>query len=94
MAMGKLAVYGDLLDMGVRVAVRAYTHCPQTARMYYKPPSTTPPTTTTATTSSSRCSRFSSPCADESAAAGKSRKKQQEAACRVALDVSDIILHM
>uniref|UniRef100_A0A0D9UW86 Uncharacterized protein n=1 Tax=Leersia perrieri TaxID=77586 RepID=A0A0D9UW86_9ORYZ len=89
MAMGKLAVYGDLLDMGVRVAVRAYTHCPQTARMYYKPPSTP----STAATASSRCSRSSSSssCADES---DVTSRKQQEAACRVALDVADIMLHM
>jgi hypothetical protein len=27
--------------MGVRVAARFHSHCPQTARMYYKPPQTT-----------------------------------------------------
>uniref|UniRef100_A0A0D9UW89 Uncharacterized protein n=1 Tax=Leersia perrieri TaxID=77586 RepID=A0A0D9UW89_9ORYZ len=91
MAMGKLAVYGDLLDMGVRVAVRAYTHCPQTARMYYKPPSTPSPPTT------SRCSRSSSSssCADESDVTSRKQQQQQqkqEAACRMALDVADIIL--
>ncbi|KAJ4812961.1 hypothetical protein LUZ62_025527 [Rhynchospora pubera] len=30
----------ELLDMGVRIAARFHSHCPQTARMYYKPPST------------------------------------------------------
>ncbi|KAJ4760502.1 hypothetical protein LUZ62_070877 [Rhynchospora pubera] len=35
--MGK---YAELLDMGVRIAARFHSHCPQTARMYYKPPST------------------------------------------------------
>lgn len=30
--------------MGARIAVRSYSHCPQTGRMYYKPPSTTPAT--------------------------------------------------
>ncbi|KAH7650599.1 SGNH hydrolase-type esterase domain-containing protein [Dioscorea alata] len=35
--MGK---YVELLDMGVRIAARFHSHCPQTARMYYKPPST------------------------------------------------------
>ncbi|KAG2687120.1 hypothetical protein I3760_09G037300 [Carya illinoinensis] len=29
----------ELLDMGVRVAARFHSHCPQTARMYYHPPS-------------------------------------------------------
>ncbi|URE18954.1 hypothetical protein MUK42_12029 [Musa troglodytarum] len=28
-----------MLDMGVRIAARFHSHCPQTARMYYKPPS-------------------------------------------------------
>lgn len=34
--MGK---YVEMLDMGVRIAARFHSHCPQTARMYYKPPS-------------------------------------------------------
>nr|AGT17071.1 hypothetical protein SHCRBa_027_I16_F_40 [Saccharum hybrid cultivar R570] len=29
-----------MLDMGVRIAARFHSHCPQTARMYYKPPQT------------------------------------------------------
>jgi len=28
-----------LLDSGVRIAGRFYSHCPQTARLYYHPPS-------------------------------------------------------
>ncbi|RCV41033.1 hypothetical protein SEVIR_9G101300v4 [Setaria viridis] len=32
--------YVEMLDMGVRVAARFHSHCPQTARMYYKPPQT------------------------------------------------------
>ncbi|CAN6444835.1 unnamed protein product [Victoria cruziana] len=35
--MGK---YVEMLDMGVRIAARFHSHCPQTARMYYKPPPT------------------------------------------------------
>ncbi|KAH7655563.1 SGNH hydrolase-type esterase domain-containing protein [Dioscorea alata] len=35
-----MAKYVELLDMGVRIAARFHSHCPQTARMYYKPPST------------------------------------------------------
>ncbi|KAL3755293.1 hypothetical protein ACJRO7_002357 [Eucalyptus globulus] len=34
--MGK---YVELLDLGVRVAARFHSHCPQTARLYYHPPS-------------------------------------------------------
>ncbi|KAI3922181.1 hypothetical protein MKX01_005870 [Papaver californicum] len=33
--MGK---YVEMLDTGVRIATRFQSHCPQTARMYYKPP--------------------------------------------------------
>ncbi|KAI3947656.1 hypothetical protein MKX01_034321 [Papaver californicum] len=33
--MGK---YVEMLDTGVRIAARFQSHCPQTARMYYKPP--------------------------------------------------------
>ncbi|WOK99410.1 hypothetical protein Cni_G08122 [Canna indica] len=35
-----MSKYVELLDMGVRIAARFHSHCPQTARMYYKPPST------------------------------------------------------
>ncbi|KAF8403787.1 hypothetical protein HHK36_011893 [Tetracentron sinense] len=33
--MGK---YVEILDVGVRLAARFHSHCPQTARMYYHPP--------------------------------------------------------
>ncbi|KAJ0963269.1 hypothetical protein J5N97_028391 [Dioscorea zingiberensis] len=36
--MGK---YVEFLDLGVRIAARFHSHCPQTARMYYKPPTST-----------------------------------------------------
>ncbi|KAF8674285.1 hypothetical protein HU200_048107 [Digitaria exilis] len=36
----KMSRYVEMLDMGVRVAARFHSHCPQTARMYYKPPQT------------------------------------------------------
>ena len=35
--MGKFV---ELLDIGVRIAARFQSHCPQTARIYYHPPST------------------------------------------------------
>ncbi|ONI20506.1 hypothetical protein PRUPE_2G019800, partial [Prunus persica] len=28
----------EILDQGVRIAARSYSHCPQTSRMYYHPP--------------------------------------------------------
>ncbi|KAL3632478.1 hypothetical protein CASFOL_025462 [Castilleja foliolosa] len=34
--MGK---YMEMLDVGVRLAARFHSHCPQTARLYYHPPS-------------------------------------------------------
>ncbi|XP_019102410.1 PREDICTED: uncharacterized protein LOC109133495 [Camelina sativa] len=34
--MGK---YTEMLDLGVRIAARFHSHCPQTARLYYHPPS-------------------------------------------------------
>ncbi|CAN6203229.1 unnamed protein product [Urochloa humidicola] len=37
--MGK---YVELLDMGVRIAARFHSHCPQTARLYYHPPAGAP----------------------------------------------------
>ncbi|KAF3322912.1 hypothetical protein FCM35_KLT12901 [Carex littledalei] len=32
--------YTELLDMGARIVARFHSHCPQTARLYYKPPQT------------------------------------------------------
>ncbi|PIA50252.1 hypothetical protein AQUCO_01300771v1 [Aquilegia coerulea] len=34
-----MSKYMELLDIGVRIVARSYSHCPQTARMYYHPPS-------------------------------------------------------
>uniref|UniRef100_A0A803LC12 Uncharacterized protein n=1 Tax=Chenopodium quinoa TaxID=63459 RepID=A0A803LC12_CHEQI len=33
-----MSKYSELLDIGVRIAARFHSHCPQTARMYYHPP--------------------------------------------------------
>ncbi|KAL5218302.1 hypothetical protein ABZP36_018986 [Zizania latifolia] len=46
--------YVEMLDMGVRIAARFHSHCPQTARMYYKPPQTTTSTSSAAEGSSRR----------------------------------------
>ncbi|URD97278.1 hypothetical protein MUK42_28870 [Musa troglodytarum] len=35
-----MAKYVEMLDMGVRIVWRFHSHCPQTARLYYKPPPT------------------------------------------------------
>uniref|UniRef100_A0A0E0LHZ4 Uncharacterized protein n=1 Tax=Oryza punctata TaxID=4537 RepID=A0A0E0LHZ4_ORYPU len=43
--MGK---YVELLDMGVRIAARFHSHCPQTARMYYHPPPSSSPSSSSA----------------------------------------------
>ncbi|XP_030495277.2 uncharacterized protein LOC115711080 [Cannabis sativa] len=37
--MGKFV---ELLDVGVRIAARFHSRCPQTGRIYYHPPSGTP----------------------------------------------------
>ncbi|CAN6297985.1 unnamed protein product [Urochloa humidicola] len=44
--------YVEMLDMGVRVAGRFHSHCPQTARMYYKPPQTQAVAATSSSSSS------------------------------------------
>ncbi|KAL6958533.1 hypothetical protein U1Q18_049527, partial [Sarracenia purpurea var. burkii] len=33
-----MSKYAELLDVGVRIASRFHSHCPQTARLYYHPP--------------------------------------------------------
>ncbi|KAL8542243.1 hypothetical protein ACS0TY_003200 [Phlomoides rotata] len=33
-----MSKYMELLDVGVRMACRFHSHCPQTARLYYHPP--------------------------------------------------------
>ncbi|CAD6206543.1 unnamed protein product [Miscanthus lutarioriparius] len=45
--------YVEMLDMGVRIAARFHSHCPQTARMYYKPPQTQSASTSSSSSSSS-----------------------------------------
>ncbi|GFZ02674.1 hypothetical protein Acr_15g0012820 [Actinidia rufa] len=36
-----MSKYAELLDVGVRIAARFHSHCPQTARLYYHPPPAT-----------------------------------------------------
>ena len=35
---GDMRKFIEMLDAGVRIAARFHSHCPQTARLYYKPP--------------------------------------------------------
>ncbi|CAM0876054.1 unnamed protein product [Alopecurus aequalis] len=49
-----MARYMEMLDMGVRMATRFHSHCPQTARMYYKPPQSTSSSSSAAGASTDR----------------------------------------
>ena len=44
--------------MGVRVAARFHSHCPQTARMYYKPPHSTSTSSSSATSTDRKADGF------------------------------------
>lgn len=75
-SMGK---YVELLDMGVRIAARFHSHCPQTARLYYHPPCS----------SSSAGGVPSGRDGGQGAAAAMMMKKQQQAS----VDAAEIILY-
>jgi hypothetical protein len=76
--MGK---YVELLDMGVRIAARFHSHCPQTARLYYHPPA--------GTGSPAAAAGGDGRKGDSAAATAAMMMKQQ----RQRFDVSEIILH-
>ncbi|CAL4936494.1 unnamed protein product [Urochloa decumbens] len=82
----------ELLEMGARVAVRSYGHCPQTGRMYYKPPSTT---ATADDCSGNGEEAESGPAAarQQQAAAAAARRQQQQAAAKVEFHGSEFILY-
>jgi hypothetical protein len=75
----------ELLDMGARIAVRSYSHCPQTGRMYYKPPSTP------ATASNNGDTGASAGGADASSVAASGQ--QQQAGPEVEFHASEFILY-
>uniref|UniRef100_A0A0D9WWB1 Uncharacterized protein n=1 Tax=Leersia perrieri TaxID=77586 RepID=A0A0D9WWB1_9ORYZ len=75
--MGK---YVELLDMGVRIAARFHSHCPQTARMYYHPPPSS---------SSSSATASGAGVADGGGCAGAAKKMPRGAAA----DTAEIILY-
>jgi hypothetical protein len=76
--MGK---YVELLDMGVRIAARFHSHCPQTARLYYHPPA--------GTGSPAAAAGGDGRKGDSASATAAMMMKQQ----RQRFDVSEIILH-
>ena len=76
----------ELLDMGARIAVRSYSHCPQTGRMYYKPPSTPATASSSGDTGASAGGG-----ADASSVAASSQ--QQQAAPEVEFHASEFILY-
>ncbi|RCV40427.1 hypothetical protein SETIT_9G052600v2 [Setaria italica] len=78
----------ELLEMGARVAVRSYGHCPQTGRMYYKPPSTP----ATGTADGSRNGEESA-SREAGASAAAARRQQQQAAAKVEFHASEFILY-
>jgi len=73
--MGK---YVELLDMGVRIAARFHSHCPQTARLYYHPPAGSP----------AAAAGGDGRKGDSAAAAAMMMKQQGQR-----FDASEIILH-
>ncbi|XP_047072618.1 uncharacterized protein LOC124681884 [Lolium rigidum] len=78
--MGK---YVELLDMGVRIAARFHSHCPQTARMYYHPPGSS--------AAANHAGDGAGMLPTEGAAAGAvAMMKMQQ---RAAVDAADIILY-
>ncbi|CAA7395221.1 unnamed protein product [Spirodela intermedia] len=80
--MGK---YVEILDLGVRIAARFHSHCPQTARMYYKPPSSSIDGSDEGRHDATASSRFGA-ASDVAAAHGRS--------CAASVgDSTEIILH-
>ncbi|CAL4944896.1 unnamed protein product [Urochloa decumbens] len=85
----------ELLEMGARVAVRSYGHCPQTGRMYYKPPST-PATADDCSGNGEEAASGPAAAArrqQQAAAAAARRQQQQQAAAKVEFHGSEFILY-
>ncbi|PUZ37156.1 hypothetical protein GQ55_9G095900 [Panicum hallii var. hallii] len=69
--------YAEMLDMGVRVAARFHSHCPQTARMYYKPPQTQAATSSSSSAGDdARAKRSSGGLRADAGAGGRSAGSQ------------------
>ena len=83
-SMGK---YVELLDMGVRIAARFHSHCPQTARMYYHPPAGASSSSYAGPNAGDGCGMLPVEGAAQGAVA--MMKRQQ----RAAVDATEIILY-
>ncbi|RLN42250.1 uncharacterized protein C2845_PM01G23400 [Panicum miliaceum] len=81
----------ELLEMGARVAVRSYGHCPQTGSMYYRPPSTP----ATADGSGNGKKAASGGAGSTLAAAAAAARRQRQAAAKVEFHLhgSEFILY-
>ncbi|PUZ36558.1 hypothetical protein GQ55_9G047600 [Panicum hallii var. hallii] len=77
----------ELLEMGTRVAVRSYGHCPQTGSMYYKPPSTP------ATADGSGNGKKAASGGAGSTLAAAAARRQRQAAAKVEIHGSEFILY-
>ena len=81
----------ELLEMGARIAVRSYGHCPQTGRMYYKPPST--PATTDGSGNGKKAASGGPGSTLAAAAAAAAARRQRQAASKVEFHGSEFILY-
>ncbi|CAN6286512.1 unnamed protein product [Urochloa humidicola] len=82
----------ELLEMGARVAVRSYGHCPQTGRMYYKPPST-PATADDGSVNEEEAASGALAAAAARRQQAAAARRQQQAAAKVEFHGSEFILY-
>ncbi|CAN6308893.1 unnamed protein product [Urochloa humidicola] len=84
----------ELLEMGARVAVRSYGHCPQTGRMYYKPPSSTPATADEGSGNGEEAaSGAAAPAVARMQQQAAAARRQQQQAAKVEFHGSEFILY-
>ena len=81
----------ELLEMGARVAVRSYGHCPQTGRMYYKPPST--PATADGSGNGKKAASGGTASTLAAAEAAEAARRQRQVASKVEFHGSEFILY-
>ena len=81
----------ELLEMGARVAVRSYGHCPQTGRMYYKPPST--PATTDGSGNGKKAASGGTASTLAAAEAAEAARRQRQVASKVEFHGLEFILY-
>ena len=81
----------ELLEMGARIAVRSYGHCPQTGRMYYKPPST--PATADGSGNGKKAASGGTASTLAAAEAAEAARRQRQVASKVEFHGSEFILY-